>query len=437
MFPRFMFSLRVRLSVASLVLIALLPRADAQDWPQVQASYGILSRVAGTSLDQNANSWLPAFEGGSAVNAELSNPHMAVADAAGNVYIADKESNSILKVTPAGTIHTVAGTHVGGFNGDGPALTAQLNQPNGVFALADGTFYIVDLSNQRIRRVGLDGQMTTVLIEPALPGGRALWVAPDEQLIYYAGPDGLGAPSLKRWTPVGGVEVVANGFVSLGNITVDPNGRPVVTEDTGNRVWRIEVGGAKTLLAGNGGTGGGGDGFAATATGLNRVRGIAFLPGGGFFLATQKGAHIWYVDSAGIIHKAMDCATSGSSSSGDGALWSTPGVKMSEPRAITVAPNGDLLITASDYGQVRRVQALAPPPAPARLQLEATGPGARRLRWPGVAWQSYFIEHKAGLAAPGWTVLGVLTATPGGDSLQVLPPTGGATAGFYRLRMPR
>ncbi|MEO8352377.1 MAG: hypothetical protein ABI680_11645, partial [Chthoniobacteraceae bacterium] len=103
------------------------------DWDTVRTGYGLLTHVAGAGFEQNFNSWLPAFENGSALTAELSNPHMAQADAAGNIYIADKESNSILKVTPAGTIHTVAGTHDAGFDGDGPALARQLNQPNGVF----------------------------------------------------------------------------------------------------------------------------------------------------------------------------------------------------------------------------------------------------------------------------------------------------------------
>jgi hypothetical protein len=195
----------------------------ASEWEEVRAAYGNLIHVAGPAGDQNVTSWSAAYEGGSALTAELSNPHMTMADAVGNLYIADKESHSILKVTPAGTIHTAAGTHVGGFDGDGPALQRNLNNPNGVFVLADGTFYIVDLFNSRIRRVGLDGQLTTVINEPNV-GGRALWVSPDEQLIYYAGRDAANSPSLKRWSPSGS-DVLASGFTSIGNITVDQNGR--------------------------------------------------------------------------------------------------------------------------------------------------------------------------------------------------------------------
>jgi hypothetical protein len=406
------------------------------DWDLVRTSYGNLTHVAGLGFDQDVNSWTPAYEGRNAVEVELSNPHMAQADAAGNIYIADKESHSILKVTTDGKIRTAAGIHIPGFNGDGDALPAQLNNPNGLFVLADGTFYIVDLDNRRIRRVGTDRQLVTIVHEPAFLGGRALWVSPDEQLIYYAGRDALNSPSVKRWTPSGGIEVVSSGFVSLGNITVDPMGRPLVTEDIGNRVWRIETDGAKTLLAGNGNTFGGGDGFPATSTGLDRVRGIACLPSGGFFLATQKGAHIWYVDTAGIIHKMIDCASSGNVNAGNGQPYNTPGVKMSEPRAITIAPNGDLIITTSDYGHIKVIKCLRPPVPPVRLELEAGAGSDRRLRWIGPAWQSYYIEYNPGLNPAAWQTIGVRTTVAGLDTLHPLPSTGSASQGFYRVRVP-
>lgn len=405
------------------------------DWDRVRTAYGLLTHVAGLGADQNANSWNSFYEGNSALSAELSNPHMAQADAAGNIYIADKESHSILKVTPAGTIHTAAGTHVGGFNGDGVAVVRQLNQPNGVFVLPDGTFYIVDLGNLRIRRVGTDGEMTTIVQEASVLGGRALWVAPDEQLLYYAGRDAFNSPSLKRWTPAGGIEVVVSGFSSMGNITVDPAGRPIVTEDTGNRVYRIDLGGVKTPIAGSGSTVGGGDGQPALSTGLDRVRGVACLPTGGFFLATQKGSHIWYVDTDGIIHKMMDCSPSGSINAGNNQPYDTPGVKMSEPRAITIAPNGDLIITASDYGHIRVVKCVRPPAPPSKIELETNSPAGLRLRWTGPAWQPYYVDYTPTLTPPSWETIGLETTLPG-ETFHPLPDPGDTPQGFYRVRVP-
>ena len=407
------------------------------EWDRVLAGYGNIDHVAGIGADRQVNTWQSSFEGGSALAAELSNPHMAAADAFGNIFIADKESHSILRVSPTGTIHTAAGTHEGGYNGDsGSATNVQLNNPNGVFVLADGTFYIVDLDNQRIRRVDTNGQLTTVHHEPSgLVGGRALWVSPDEQTVLFAGFEPVGStPSLKQWTAAG-VSILASNFLAMGNITVDPNGRPVVTEDTANRVWRIAADGTREIIAGNGTTSGGGDGEPATSTGLNRVRGVAFLPNGGYFLATQKGSHIWYVDTAGIIHKMIDCASSGSINAGVGKPVTTPGVKMAEPRAITVAPNGDLLITASDYGHIRVVRSITPPSAPP-ISIVVTA-GELRLRWTGVTWQSYLLEHAGALDSSNWSVLQAVTSPLGGVTGQALGELRATSSGFYRLRAPR
>src|SRR5689334_12459139 len=62
-----------------------------------------------------------------------------------------------------GTVVTFAGTGAKGFSGDGgPALKAQLNDPAGIVRAPDGTLYICDTANHRIRKVTRDGNITTV-----------------------------------------------------------------------------------------------------------------------------------------------------------------------------------------------------------------------------------------------------------------------------------
>ena len=87
-----------------------------------------------------------------------------MADRAGNIYIADKNSHSVLRVDTNGAIFTHAGTHVGGFNGEGPAAATnlQLNFPNGLWVRADGTVYVLDTENGRVRRVTTNGVMSTL-----------------------------------------------------------------------------------------------------------------------------------------------------------------------------------------------------------------------------------------------------------------------------------
>ena len=86
-------------------------------------SYGFLETVAGKGQfnGDRTSFWLTSFEGDYATNANLSRPHISFGDAEGNVLIVDQGSSAVLKVTPDGRIHTYAGTHIAGDNGNGPA----------------------------------------------------------------------------------------------------------------------------------------------------------------------------------------------------------------------------------------------------------------------------------------------------------------------------
>ena len=251
-----------------------LATSGAAEFDDVLASFGNLSTIAGRGgQDDGASGWTLAMEGGLAVNAELTRPHMTMADAAGNFYIADKDAHGIRLVTPDGRIVTIAGTNVGGFNGDGAALESQLNFPNGLYTFPDGTTYILDLFNGMIRRFGTDGQLVTIVEDPdGISGGRGLWVSADESTIYYS-----SGTRVRQWTAEGGLSTYADGFVQLGNIAVDPMDGFLVTSDRfGHVVEKVLPDGSRFTLAGNGTLTGGGSGMAAVATGLNEVRGVCF-----------------------------------------------------------------------------------------------------------------------------------------------------------------
>src|SRR2546422_890442 len=113
-------------------------------------------------------------DGGLAISAQLYAPADVAVDGAGNLFIADSGNQRIRKVSPAGTITTVAGIgkpefHSGlllaipGFSGDGgPATSAQLNGPVRVAVDGAGNLFIADSGNQRIRKVSPAGTITTV-----------------------------------------------------------------------------------------------------------------------------------------------------------------------------------------------------------------------------------------------------------------------------------
>ncbi|WP_033341020.1 RICIN domain-containing protein [Catenuloplanes japonicus] len=117
-----------------------------------------------------------AFRGdnGPATSASLYFPQGMALDGEGNLYIADVSNNRVRKVSPDGTISTVAGLGTAGFAGDGaPAVKAQLNQPRELALDGEGNLYISDHRNHRIRKVAPDGTISTVA------GGKAAGVGGD------------------------------------------------------------------------------------------------------------------------------------------------------------------------------------------------------------------------------------------------------------------
>jgi hypothetical protein len=101
-------------------------------------------------------------DGGPATSAKLYYPSSASVDAAGNLYIADSYNHRIREVNASTKIiNTVAGNGTAGFSGDGPALENSLYYPTAVRADVNGNIFIVDQGNNRIRWVDGGGTLTT------------------------------------------------------------------------------------------------------------------------------------------------------------------------------------------------------------------------------------------------------------------------------------
>src|SRR5262249_20103820 len=102
-------------------------------------------------------------DGGPATLARLGAPSAVAELADGGFLIADQWSGGGGRVSPTGTITTVAGNGRFGFSGDGgPATAAELALPSDVAATPDGGFLIADFGNERVRRVSPAGTITTV-----------------------------------------------------------------------------------------------------------------------------------------------------------------------------------------------------------------------------------------------------------------------------------
>lgn len=450
---------------------------QADEYGDLVNSFGGITNVIGihqTTTNNpdgtGINFWQPEFEGAPASTVALSGPHISAADAYGNLYVADKFSHSILKITPDGRVHTFAGTHVAGFNGDGPAPanTLQLNLPNGLFVFPDGTVYLLDPGNRRIRRVGIDGMMTTIVTNPETepgqapgtgfdwyPSGRALWVSQDQQLIYYTNEFAPVAPNItadgatvKKWTPAGGIEVVCSksvGFRNPGNIAVNPvDGKLYVTDRAEEDVtlaaqglFRIDGPDLRMRITGSSDFPAAADGQLAAESFIEQPRGIAFLPNGAYFLCAHKGsngANVWYVDTSGVLHLYIRGRRSGDIYNLTNDLHPPldSGEYFSQARAVTLAPNGNLICVTNDSGYVFMVNCVAPPQLPTDLRATRRDGDGLHLGWHGIFGRGYLVERCTELVPQNWQVIGA--AGGSATALEFIDPAASAlNHAFYRL----
>ncbi|MFZ6845926.1 NHL repeat-containing protein [Undibacterium sp. RuTC16W] len=128
--------------------------SDAGDNNRIRkiSAQGLVTTLAGGS---------EGYVNGAGAAAMFHTPSGLAIDMAGNLLVADTGNNAIRKISPQGVVTTIAGTGVAGFK-DGAGKEAMFNGPIGVAADQSGNIYVADTYNDRIRRIGPDGQVTTI-----------------------------------------------------------------------------------------------------------------------------------------------------------------------------------------------------------------------------------------------------------------------------------
>lgn len=280
---------------------------------------GMLSTIAGTGREGYSG------DGGPAREADLRQPYELRFAPQGNMYIVEMQNHIVRRIdAQTGVISTVAGTGTAGFSGDGgPSTEAQLNQPHSIELDDQGSLYIADIANHRIRRVDLStGQIDT------FAGTGAQDPTPN------------GAPLAE--TPLNGPRTLA---------FRPPNDLYLALRE-GNAVYRIDLE-SETIhhVAGTGEGGWSGDHGPATDAKLAGPKGMALAPDGGLFLADTESHTIRHIDPEGVI-----TTVAGTGSRNDGADGDPLLCGLARPHGVFVDDAGRLYIGDSENHRVRLLE---------------------------------------------------------------------------------
>ncbi len=229
---------------------------------------GRISTVAGTGVCGFSG------DGGLAVYAQLNSPATLAADIYGNLYIADLGNQVVRKVSPFGTITTIAGTGAPGFNGDNQAATnARLNAPAGVAVDPSGRYvYIGDNGNHRVRRVDLATQTISTVAGTGEPG--------------YSGDGGLATQARLANPSALAIDAIGNLYIA--------------TPGTYN-IRRVDPSGIISTFAGTGSYAYCGDGGPARQACFKSIMGLAIGRNGDVYIADMISFRVRRVDYNGTI----------------------------------------------------------------------------------------------------------------------------------------
>lgn len=319
-------------------------------------------------------------DGGPALQAKLRDPSGLTVGPDGVLYISDTGNHRVRKVGLDGIIHTIAGTGVPGHSGDnGPGVSAQLNSPMGLSLASNGNLYIVDSGNRRVRRLDPQG-----IIRPVAGGGNNVNLffsgdggpaliadmfptevaAADDGSIYVVD---NGNSRIRRITVDGIINTVAGngGFRCFPNgdggpatqafmsstrgIAFGKDGSFTFSEAGGAR--RVGADGVINLVTQSCFGGFAGDGGPASGARTAGTIGVAIAPDGTLYLSDVGNNRIRKIDPQGMITTYV--GTGGLGFSGDGGP--APQSLLNRGQSLAVGPDSSLYIADIGNHRIRRV----------------------------------------------------------------------------------
>jgi sugar lactone lactonase YvrE len=279
-------------------------------------------------------------------------------DSDGNIYVTEYGNHTIRKITPAGTVSTL----VGGFNGyaDGTGTDARLFRPGDIIMGIDGYLYVADTWNNRIRKVSVNGEVTT------LAGSTAGFADGTGTEAKFDKPSGLTTDAagniyvadmdnerIRKITPSGVVTTIAGGtegyndgtgsdaqFKGPTGIVLNNSNELMVTDEFGRTIRKVTLNGVVTVFAGNG-ISGSSDGVGTNSS-FGVPNGITLDNDGNLIVSDRSEDNIRQISTSAEVTTIAGTRTTGN----DDGIASD--ATFNEPAGMVVALDGTIYI--ADYG---------------------------------------------------------------------------------------
>lgn len=309
-----------------------------------------------------AGSGSAAYTEGALRSAAFNNPQGIVADAAGNIYVADAFNNAIRKISATGTVSTLAGSATPG-NANGTGAAASFYSPQYIAIDASGNLYVSDVGNNAIRKVTSAGVVTT------LAGGAFVGFADGTgSSARFNSPAGLvvdpsgniyvadrGNSTIRKITPAGVVTTFAGTNVAAYvdglttsarfnnpcGITIDAAGILYVADLSNNAIRQIATDGTVTTLVGNPTT---------LIDQVNLPVGITTDKAGNMFITDESGRILEITVTSKVLYSIAGNANVSGYTEGKGTV-----AKFNNPQGITTDATGNVYVADCNNNVIRKL----------------------------------------------------------------------------------
>lgn len=417
-------------------------------------SSGSVTTLAGVAGSANGG-----IDDGQGSAARFNAPYGVAVDSGGNVFVADTWNNSVRKITPSGTVSTVAGLPAGyppatGSAGasDGTGSAARFNFPQDVAVDTAGNVFVADTHNNMIRKITPGGIVSTIAgVSPLQStgiadgsGAAARFSAPHGAAIDSAGNVFVADTdnsTIRKVTSSGTVTTFAGSAGNTGStdatgtaarflypvgVVIDRNGTLYVS-DTGNQTIRkISPAGAVTTFAGSVGFAGAVNGLATVAQ-FNQPYGLAVDSAGNVFAADSGNFTIRRISTLGAVTTLAGIP--GTAGAADGPAASAT---FTRPEGVAVDGSGNVFVADAGAFAIRKISPSGTVTTFAGLagssgSVDGTGGAARFVGPEAIAIDAagnLFVADNINYTVRETTAAGFPVASSGNYTIRKITPAG-------------